>query len=515
MKKATGVRNTLVAILALGLAFASFATNADAGSLMSESFSYPDGGLVLTSGGNWTNHSGTGTDIQVIGGAAVGIMSNFPDDNRLLSSARSSTDKTYACFRLVIPTSAAPLVCNYFAHFMVSSTVFRSKVFVTPSGGQFTLGLSVTANASGSPLAPPVPPLGATWPTTLNYDQAYNVVISYNAVGGVSEMWVDPINESSPSIVATDAAAASGALTAFGLRESNTGGAAFQYIVDDLSVGTTFEDACGAPPPVTEACCFVDGTCSDLTVADCAVAGGTSQGAGSDCATASCPDLTGACCFIDGSCSDNQLEADCLAAGGTFQGGATDCATSSCPNFLGACCFNDGSCAEGALESECVEGGGTFQGGGTDCGSANCVNLHGACCLPNGQCLDGVLEGECIGVGGTFQGNGTLCSQVSCPQPTEACCYADGSCADLLPADCVAGGGTPQGAGSSCATTACPPPPPVGACCLPNGTCVDGLLEGDCTALGGSFNLGLLCEQVTCVNATESKSWGEIKGQYR
>lgn len=56
--------------------------------------------------------------------------------------------------------------------------------------------------------------------------------------------------------------------------------------------------------------------------------------------------------------------------------------------------------------------------------------------------------------------------------PTEACCYADGSCADVTAADCAANGGVAQGPGTSCATT-------------------------------------------TCVNATESKSWGSVKGLYR
>ncbi|MFN0150368.1 MAG: hypothetical protein ACKVU1_06610 [bacterium] len=515
MKKVTSARKALVGLLTLGLAVASFASHAKAGSLMSEDFSYSDGGLVAVSGGNWTNHSGTGTDVQVLSSAASGLMSNSPDDNRLLTSARSSTDKTYACFKLVIPAPSATLVCNYFAHFMVSSTTFRSKVFITPSGGSFTMGLSVTANASGTPLAPPAPPLGATWPTTLNYGQAYNIVISYNAVGGISEMWVDPINESSPSISATDAGAANGALTAFGLRQSSTGGAAFAFIVDDLSVGTTFEDACGAPPPVTEACCFVDGTCSDLTVDECALAGGTSQGAGSDCATTTCTDFTGACCYLDGTCADDLLEADCVANGGAFQGGGSDCASANCPNFYGACCFNDGSCADGALEADCVAAGGSFQGGGTDCGSANCVNLHGACCLPNGQCIDSTLEANCVGAGGTFQGNGSLCGSVNCPQPTEACCYTDGFCADMLPADCVATGGVPQGQDTNCANTFCPPPPPVGACCLADGSCFDGIYESDCSAQNGVFNQGLLCQEVNCVNATEPKTWGGIKGQYR
>jgi len=471
MRKAISACRTAITFLIVGAATAAFAASAWAGSLMSEDFSYADGGLVAVSGGNWNNHSGTGTDIQVVSGTAVGSMTQFPDDNRLLTSPRSSTDKTYACFSLVIPTPTAPLVCNYFAHFMVSSTVFRSKVFITPSGGSYTVGLSVTANASGSPLAPPAPPLGATWPTTLNYDQAYNIVISYNAVGGISEMWVDPIDESSSSITATDAGAASGALTAFGLRESNTSSAAFTWVVDDLSVGTTFDDACGAPPPQNEACCFADGGCVDLLVDDCIAQGGTPQGEGSSCSATFCPLPPQACCFADGSCQD-LLEAVCIDAFGTPQGNGTSCASVICPQPLVACCFPDGSCQD-------------------------------------------LTEADCAVAGGTSQGAGSACAGFACPQPTEACCYIDGFCADLLPADCTSTGGIPQGPGTSCASTFCPPPPPVGACCLQDGSCIDGIYESDCNAAGGIFNTGLLCQEVSCTNATEHKSWGGIKGQYR
>jgi len=245
------MRRTAIALLIIGLATTGLTVTAFAGSLMSETFSYPDGGLVANSGGNWTNHSGaTGTDIQIVSGAAVGSMASFPDDNRLFSSPRSATDKTYACFTLTIPNQT--MVANYFAHFMVNSTTFRSKVFAAPSQapGGYLIGVSVTANAAGTPPVIPLAPLGFTWPQPLNFGQAYRVAISYDAANGVSEMWIDPTNEASGKISATDVTAASGALTAFGLRESNSNGCAFTYTVDDLSVGTTFDDACSGTIPV-------------------------------------------------------------------------------------------------------------------------------------------------------------------------------------------------------------------------------------------------------------------------
>ena len=58
------MRKTAIMLLALGLAAAA-AAPAFAVSLMTESFTYPNGNLVPN--GGWATHSGTGTDIQVLG----------------------------------------------------------------------------------------------------------------------------------------------------------------------------------------------------------------------------------------------------------------------------------------------------------------------------------------------------------------------------------------------------------------------------------------------------------------
>jgi len=101
-----------------------------------------------------------------------------------------------------------------------------------------------------------------------------------------------------------------------------------------------------------------------------------------------------------------------------------------------------------------------------------------------------------------------------CDDPA-ACCFADGSCQTIPPEDCTAAGGTPQGGGTTCDTVTCTPPPPRGACCTPAYICVDGVTQAECEALAGTFYPDALCSEVVCVNATESKSWGNIKGLYR
>ncbi len=82
-------------------------------------------------------------------------------------------------------------------------------------------------------------------------------------------------------------------------------------------------------PNQTQACCFSDGHCEDLTATVCREQGGTPQDAGTDCANTQCPQPTGACCLADGSCTE-LTEARCLAAGGTFQGPGSDCTTVDC-----------------------------------------------------------------------------------------------------------------------------------------------------------------------------------------
>jgi hypothetical protein len=127
----------------------------------------------------------------------------------------------------------------YFAHFKNSATFFESRVYVMPKAPAFTLGLTVQSFTAGPGL--PVP-----WPATLNYGQWYTVVISFDAATGTSEMWIDPVNESSQKLTHVDALGIGTKLSAFGLRQA-TGNWAIN--VDDLGVGTTFDDACHAPVP--------------------------------------------------------------------------------------------------------------------------------------------------------------------------------------------------------------------------------------------------------------------------
>lgn len=77
------------------------------------------------------------------------------------------------------------------------------------------------------------------------------------------------------------------------------------------------------PPPTLGACCYDDGTCDDLTEADCTDAEGNWQGLDTTCDDDPNP-CVGACC-IGGDCFDGMTKADCETAGGTFQDFQSTC----------------------------------------------------------------------------------------------------------------------------------------------------------------------------------------------
>ena len=97
---------------------------------------------------------------------------------------------------------------------------------------------------------------------------------------------------------------------------------------------------------------------------------------------------SGACCSDDGSCLELS-PANCSAQGGSYQGNGTDCVPNVCPQ-PGACCLPDGVCAD-LLDSDCQTQGGTFQGVGTDCAATECI---GACCGVAGASREGPIAGD-------------------------------------------------------------------------------------------------------------------------
>jgi hypothetical protein len=154
-------------------------------------------------------------------------------------------------------------------------------------------------------------------------------------------------------------------------------------------------------PPTVQACCHHAGGCTDLDSADCANAGDTPQGQGTNCLNIQCPEPTGPCCNRSTfSCTDNVLAADCSPPSEWTAG--TLCVNLPDPCLpTGACCDRSpgagGTCSNGLLQAQCT-GSQRVWTQGEMCAGIVCEEARGPCC--NGTtfaCTNGVLQADCQG----------------------------------------------------------------------------------------------------------------------
>ncbi len=162
-----------------------------------------------------------------------------------------------------------------------------------------------------------------------------------------------------------------------------------------------------------------------------------------------------------------------------------------CSPGQGACCLADGSC-EINSEDACLLQGGAYEGDDTDCASTECPQPQGACCVESsGNCIDSEAD-VCVAFGGQWH-FGESCDTFIC-FPEGACCLPDGSCLDLqTPESCATANGLFRGDGTQCGSEDCPAP--IGWCCAADGvTCFD-LEEVDCGGFGGTWGgAGTSCD---------------------
>ncbi len=114
-----------------------------------------------------------------------------------------------------------------------------------------------------------------------------------------------------------------------------------------------------------------------------------------------------------------------------------------------------------------------------------CDTEPGACCFSEGigdcQLLNAI---DCAVAGGRFQGGGTACAGDICV-PRGACCNTfDGSCERVTQAQCAA---MPNGSYLGNFTSCGQCPIILGACCLPDMSCVPDIRVTQCDQLGGAF----------------------------
>lgn len=214
---------------------------ANAAIVVEEDFTHADGALVGQTpspgpGGAWAAHSGAGNKaIQVASGEiSLDQSTGSGEDVNTGFTAIGAGDILYAGFDVRLPSGQTvnPDASGlYFAHFLIPTSTFRGRVFITAPAGGGDFGIGLDANGS----TPSV-----IWATDLSFDTTYRIIVSYDFDSGDSELWIDATMAGDTSI--TDAAGtASTAIEGFAFRQSNdyTG----SQVIDNLIVSDTFPEA--------------------------------------------------------------------------------------------------------------------------------------------------------------------------------------------------------------------------------------------------------------------------------
>lgn len=192
-----------------------------------EGFDYADGSLTTVSS-DWTRHSGTEGQIQVVGGQILLTDSQSEDVNRLIGTT-VTTGTVFAGFDFSVSASnPGGTDFEYFAHFGNGTSDFTARMDInTADANGFLVGISHTSAAQ------------ASWGSTLDYDTVYRAIIGYDRDSGLANLWIDASLETDTSIVTTTSDANN--VEGFYFRESNSS-VNETTVVDDLIVGSTFND---------------------------------------------------------------------------------------------------------------------------------------------------------------------------------------------------------------------------------------------------------------------------------
>ena len=219
--------------------FFAFASSSNAALLLNEPFNYANGPLVTVSGGAWSTHSGTAGEVEVISGRVDLRVPSTEDVNAvLLGQPFPVTTNVFLYASFVVNYSTLPTASGaYFAHFKgAGSTTQRAKIYAFSGGagtGQYRIGLANGANS-----------IVVNTANSLNTNVDYRIYVRYVVSNATSTLWVDPTNELSPAITASDFVASPGTITSFALRQDTGIGV---LAVDELRVGTSFADVYTGP----------------------------------------------------------------------------------------------------------------------------------------------------------------------------------------------------------------------------------------------------------------------------
>jgi hypothetical protein len=246
-------------IIALTILASAISTQASI--ILSDTFSYPDGGLIANSAGIWIAHSAAGSNpLQVTNGQArvVGASGSWEDVSANMAGGPYATNSgvtLYSSYTLIISNNAGlPGVAGgYISHFkdaFVSSSQsgfsFHGRVFLSATNttygsnaasGTYLIGIgngSLANTASGQLTNILVP------------GEVYTVVTRCELGNNQSStIWVNPSSESDYSATAIDYndPTNQAAMAAYAFRQNNGGGTVY---IDNLRIGTSFADVAGA-----------------------------------------------------------------------------------------------------------------------------------------------------------------------------------------------------------------------------------------------------------------------------
>ncbi len=234
------------------LALAALTTPATANVLLTDNFGYPNGNLVGAAGSPWVAHSGAGSNpVTVTNGEAriVHRSTSSEDVNAPLSGAPHATNSStilYSSFKVRF-TAFPDTNGTYFAHFMdmPAGFGFRGRVWASISNapvGSFRLGIGNSSLANVT---------SGQFPLDLATGTVYTVVTRLVLNNqSVCKLWINPMSEMDTSVTATDFIDPTNyvAIGTYGFRQGSGGGACF---IDNLKIGTSFDDVAGANNPPT------------------------------------------------------------------------------------------------------------------------------------------------------------------------------------------------------------------------------------------------------------------------
>ncbi len=215
--------------------------------VLGELFSYQDGAIVGAPGSPWVYNTGTAGTMLVTNGSLELSTGRTEDIAAPLSRILTNTIDVaaYASFRIRVLNPPATNGA-YVAHFTASGSLgnHRGRVWLsltnTSAPGKVRIGIG---NTSGSTAAT------APWPAELDTNVVYRVVTRIDLSTGTSTLWIDPASEGDPSVTDTTVVGAQG-ISHFGFRQATGEGVSR---VDDLRVGTSFDDVAGtnSPPAIS------------------------------------------------------------------------------------------------------------------------------------------------------------------------------------------------------------------------------------------------------------------------